>query len=366
MEASKKDLGHQLVELPAAPRSVILIHPVLAAFEKGDGSGSGQGKPTSGKRREQVRHAQRYVNLYHSHPLLYSPPFGAFHLLHNSTDRAEQSEHSTHRQRTQNYIKTLESEVVRLRGSEGDLMSENKKLSSQVDILRTALILADVPLPAGFETSTQLAQPPSLSPEMPASVSFKTDNLNHQRLHVDWTTQPYQQPAPTPAPQWPTVGLAPSASYSRQGGNPSAKPLPTLPKDFDSTYDNPLPGMASRTLDTAEVAIDFVLALEHICMPHIPHPADPPSDEPTNHALLMSTALAAQAPGPPQTNSRWSANGSMIKELLNLASAINLQGEITPVEAWHRLRQHPGFSRLDKWALEKIKGDLSASVRCCK
>ncbi|KAL8915770.1 MAG: hypothetical protein Q9172_006681 [Xanthocarpia lactea] len=285
MEASKKDPGHQLVELPAAPRQT---NSRYAASEKGDGSGSGQGKPTPGKRREQVRHAQR-----------------------------------THRQRTQNYIKTLESEVVRLRGSEGDLMSENKKLSSQVDILRTALILADVPLPAGFETSPQLAQAPPLDPEMPASVSFRTDNLNHQRLHVDWPTQPYQQPAPTPAPQWPTVGQAPNASYSRQGGNSSAKPLPTLPK------------------------------------------ADPPSDEPTNHALLMSTALTAQAPGPPQPNASWSANGSMIKELLNLASAINLQGEVTPVEAWHRLRQHPGFSRLDKWALEKIKGDLSASVRCC-
>ncbi len=109
-------------------------------------------------------------------------------------------------------------------------MSENKKLSSQVDTLRTALILADVPLPAGFETSPQLAQPPPLNPEMPASVSFRTDNLNHQRLHVDWPTQPYQQPAPTPAPQWPTVGLAPSASYSRQGGNSSVKPLPILPK----------------------------------------------------------------------------------------------------------------------------------------
>ena len=182
-----------------------------------------------------MRHAQRYVHLYHSHPLLYSPLSRAFYLLHDSTDRAEQFEHRTHRQRTQNYIKTLESEVVRLRGSEGDLMSENKKLSSQVDTLRTALILADVPLPAGFETSPQLAQPPPLNPEMPASVSFRTDNLNHQRLHVDWPTQPYQQPAPTPAPQWPAVESAPSASYSRQGVNSSAKPLPTLPKGMQKT-----------------------------------------------------------------------------------------------------------------------------------
>ncbi|KAL8777532.1 MAG: hypothetical protein Q9213_007813 [Squamulea squamosa] len=303
----------------------------LSASKGGDGPGSGQGKTTPGKRREQVRTAQR-----------------------------------THRQRTQNYIKTLESEVVRLRGSEGDLMSENKKLLNQVDILRTALILNNVPLPAGFEDSPQLAQAPLLSPELPASVSFKTDNSNHQRLHVDWPTQSYPQPAPTPGPEAPRGGLSPGNSRSQPGWNPTSKPLPILPKDFGSSFEDPLPGMASRTLDTAEVAVDFVLALEHICMPHIPHPGDQPSDDPTNHALLMSTALTARAPGPPQPSSSWSANGAMIKELLNLASAINLQGEITPVEAWHRLRQHPGFSRLDKWALEKIKGDLSTSVRCCE
>ena len=124
--------------------------------------------------------------------------------------------------------------------------------------------------------------------------------------------------------------------------------------------------MASK-LDTPEVAIDFVLALEHPCMPHLPHPSDPQSDEPTNHALLFSTPLASHAPRSFQksVDPSWTANTAMIKELLNLSSAINLEGEITPIEAWHRLRQHPGFSRLDRWAIEKIKTDLSASVRCC-
>ncbi|KAL8853336.1 MAG: hypothetical protein Q9221_001812 [Calogaya cf. arnoldii] len=302
--------------------------PTRAASKDGDGSGSGQGKTTPGKRREQVRHAQR-----------------------------------THRQRTQNYIKTLEEEVVRLRGSEGELKSENKKLSSQVNVLRTALVLADVPLPAGFEGSPQSTQLSSLGPELPASISFRTDSSNHQRLHVDWPTQSQNQSASTTAPHAPTGG-APGYSHNHGGLNPQGKPLPVLPQDFDTTYEHPPPEMASWTLDTHEVAVDFVLALEHVCMGHIPHPANAPSTEPTNHALLMSTALSAKGPGPPQLNSSWSADGSMIKDLLNLASAINLQGEITPVEAWHRLREYPGFSRLDKWAFEMIKARLSASVQC--
>lgn len=58
--------------------------------------------------------------------------------------------HRTHHQRTRNYIKTLESKVIRLRGLERDLISENKRLSNQVGVLRAALILASVLLPAGF------------------------------------------------------------------------------------------------------------------------------------------------------------------------------------------------------------------------
>ncbi|KAL8644454.1 MAG: hypothetical protein Q9226_007755 [Calogaya cf. arnoldii] len=344
--------------------------PTRAAPKDGDGSGSGQGKTTPGKRREQVRHAQRYVFLNFGFFFFIQPHIPRNPRLYISSALSKNRAYRTHRLRTQNYIKTLEEEVVRLRGSEGDLKSENKKLSSQVNALRTALVLADVPLPAGFEGSPPSTQLPSLHPELPASISFRTDSSNHQRLHVDWPTQSHNQPASTAAPHAPTGG-APGYLHSHDGLNPQGKPLPVLPQDtfipsldFNSTNENPLPEMASWTLDTHEVAVDFVLALEHVCMGHIPHPANAPSAEPTNHALLMSTALIAKGPGPPQLNSSWSADGSMIKDLLNLASAINLQGEITPVEAWHRLREYPGFSRLDKWAYEMIKARLSASVQC--
>ena len=60
----------------------------------------------------------------------------------------------------------------------------------------------------------------------------------------------------------------------------------------------------------------------------------------------------------------WTANSAIIKELLNLSSGINLEGEITPVEAWHRLRQHPEFGRLDRGAIDSLKNELSAAVQC--
>ncbi|KAL9014549.1 MAG: hypothetical protein Q9173_000804 [Seirophora scorigena] len=338
------------------------------ATDPDDPTGRSSSKTTPGKRREQVRNAQR-----------------------------------THRQRTQNYIKTLESEVLRLRGSEGDLTQANKKLQNQVDLLRTTLLSANVQLPAGFEGSPQSAQPSFPSFDMPATIAYRADNANHERLHVTWPEPPPPPPARKPLPQSPQCSQQPpdlsfevnfdsAADHSNQDWyGTSSKPLPHLPRgtlplsaltsptdanafqdtsvtplDFpNATYENPLSGMASK-LDTAEVAIDFVLALEHPCMPHLPHPSDPPSDDPSNHALLLSTPLISRAPKTyNQSETTWTANGSMIEGLLNLSSAINLEGEITPVEAWHRLRQHPGFGRLDRWAVDKIKGDLSLSVRCC-
>lgn len=116
--------------------------------------------------------------------------------------------------------------------------------------------------------------------------------------------------------------------------------------------------------DTMETAIDFVLALEHPCMPHIPY-QDPLSTDPANHMMMASTPLMARSPDPPQFNSTWTASGAIIKELLNLSSSINLEGEITPVEAWHRLHDHPDFWKLDREQIERLKHELSRSVRCC-
>lgn len=138
--------------------------------------------------------------------------------------------YSTHRQRTQNYIKTLESEVVRLRLSEATLMTERDKLEGQVNILRATLVLSNVPLPAGFEDSATPAnqtigstdQPYSSTdlptvPDMPATVSYRTDDLSHRRLHVNW-----------PLSQGQYSGFDPAHQQAFRDSS-AGKPLPTVP-----------------------------------------------------------------------------------------------------------------------------------------
>jgi len=127
---------------------------------------------------------------------------------------------------------------------------------------------------------------------------------------------------------------------------------------------NPVEAKLSASVATIEIAIDFVLALEHPCMSHIPY-GDPESTDPANHMMMASTPLVARAPEAPQVNQTWTTSGTIIKELLNLSSSINLDGEITPVEAWHRLHNHPDFWRLDRNQINDLKIELSTAVSCC-
>ena len=141
--------------------------------------------------------------------------------------------YSTHRQRTQNYIKTLESEVVRLRGSEVNLMTERDKLQGQVNILRTTLTLSNVPLPAGFKDSATAANQTLASTDqlfsstdlptaadMPATVSYRTDDLSHNRLHVNW-----------PMSQGQDIGFNETHQQAFRDSS-AGKPLPTVPTNL--------------------------------------------------------------------------------------------------------------------------------------
>ena len=97
-------------------------------------------------------------------------------------------------------------------------------------------------------------------------------------------------------------------------------------------------------------------------MSHIPC-GDPESTD--HHIMMASTPLIARAPVTPHVNQSWTTSGAIIKELLNLSSSINLEGEITPVEAWHRLHGHPDFWRLGRNQINDLKNELSTAVRCC-
>lgn len=98
----------------------------------------------------------------------------------------------THRQRTQNYIKTLESEVIRLRESETNLISERERLQAHIELLKSTIVSANLPLPSasGAQESASAQSQPLVDFSMPATISYSTDELAHERLHVQWPSRP--------------------------------------------------------------------------------------------------------------------------------------------------------------------------------
>ena len=91
-------------------------------------------------------------------------------------------------------------------------MQERDKLQGQVDNLRTTIILSNIPLPEGIEDIPTSSPPPRpLSDlEMPATVSYANDALDHPRLHV---TFPQRQEPSSQAMDYPTQTYPLSSPY---------------------------------------------------------------------------------------------------------------------------------------------------------
>jgi hypothetical protein len=81
------------------------------------------------------------------------------------------------------------------------------------------------------------------------------------------------------------------------------------------------------------------------------------------HALTMQAALLAQAPNLGQQSS-WELPAIELDRLLSLSSALDLSGEVTPVQAWSRIRSHPGFYRLTPWGLQALTQAIAEKIGC--
>jgi len=129
-------------------------------------------------------------------------------------------------------------------------------------------------------------------------------------------------------------------------------------------------GRGNLVSDDYQTGIDFVLQLEHPCMPHV-HPDRLPhmihnATDPNGHVLTASISLIQQYDDPNgvKPGASWTVTPNEIERLLHLSSSLRLEGEITPVEAWKRISSHPGFASLSQENFEAMKGELKALVTC--
>ena len=138
-------------------------------------------------------------------------------------------------------------------------------------------------------------------------------------------------------------------------------------------------------LDTAQVAVDFVLALERPCLAHHPLDFDDLNTDSSGHSLMLQSPLLSHQPNRSQATSssasthpttqatsvgtsssrpKWSVPAFEIEKLFNLSGRLSLEGELTPIEAWQRIRKHPGFPAMKNDQLETMRDVLLSNVKC--
>lgn len=91
---------------------------------------------------------------------------------------------STHRERTQNYMKALEKEVVRLREVESRMVGEKDALQARVGALEHTLSLHAIPIPTTSDNDLTASIDRSLR-EQTANVTLRNDSPNGRALSVE-------------------------------------------------------------------------------------------------------------------------------------------------------------------------------------
>lgn len=119
-------------------------------------------------------------------------------------------------------------------------------------------------------------------------------------------------------------------------------------------------------LDKSQVGIDFVLALEQPCLPH--HGGASTAGPSAGHSMMMLTPIMARSPPTTSTSlpvgTKWNVPAIELEKLLAFSERLILEEEITPVQAWQRIRFHDKFNLLTPTALASLQTALLLEVQC--
>ncbi|GAB1313388.1 hypothetical protein MFIFM68171_03598 [Madurella fahalii] len=293
----------------------------------------------------------------------------------------------TYRLRKEQYTKSLENEVGRLRAIETDLVHETKHLRSTIQMLGNLLAesglyvnLSPILAREGTEREPNAGPPCHRSPSEGHHVE--------ERAHPDLSRARHTGAGAAAVPSEPWSTLCSKGPSLRDG--PSTRPespqdtwltglrnnhLVFLDPNVPVSTDHYVPAATSRhrgvrlgDLDPTTVGMEFVLALEEPCLGHIHGDPDNP-EQPNGHALTVSSQLLfLPSPSPPDAkdlrDARAKAPAPILDRLLALSSSLTLEDEVTPVQAWNRIRSQPQFDQLRIDRLQSLTKELGEVVKC--
>jgi hypothetical protein len=289
---------------------------------------------------------------------------------------------SKHRERKETYIKSLEQQVLQLLDHQNTAAVEKRALEEENAMLRRLLEQNGIAIPG---QAAGLGQPATVSVlDMPSGlqrlqVTMPESNLDYL---AGFDTSFSSAPRDSSSPQSIDVEVSAHSDFdipAARSGAPAVPPpafqtrLPSEsvqihpPSTLQDLTGSTLPSVRQPIphpdgLDAAQIGIDFVLALEYPCLEHT-RPS-PDAGGSSGHALTAQAPLLTHAPLPLQPASSWTIPAVEIERLLNLSSHLNLPGELTPVQAWARIRSYPGFEKLNLDQLEILKLALLKEIQC--
>ncbi|KAF2825152.1 hypothetical protein CC86DRAFT_325049 [Ophiobolus disseminans] len=270
----------------------------------------------------------------------------------------------THRERKLAYTKSLENEVIQLRANEARILQETKALYSEISMLRNVLNQNSIPIPNVRLQSPEEAQNDNRLDTQLFNLSIQKpqSKQDHQRITVHRNVSNNNE-------RWresTTAGDSTNNIANASNSSNFTHPVSTLneaPRVITRPSATPV-----EESDITAIGMDFVLTLESPCLSHNV-PAN--HDASTGHALTASAALLHHHPAPLEQRLQssqkvaWEVPAAGIEQLLQLSASVPLfEGELTPVQAWDRVRRHPEFGKLEVERLERMKYTLLKAVKC--
>ena len=275
----------------------------------------------------------------------------------------------THRERKEFYIKNIEAEVVKLR--EKDFAHEQVVigLKRKISELNKILVANGIPVPPNLfniespQATITLRMQDGVQ-NVKATLPKVNTAQNQTRMHVDMV--PSSSATATNSEMLDLMGTPEKMRLT-----PARQLPPTLQAERSPPKGQTI--AHPHGLDDAQVAIDFVLDLERPCLTH--HGPEIHNGDFNGHTLMVQTPIMASSSTPrPVYNLKhggtlpygttWTVPAVEVERLLNLSSRLSLEGELTPIEAWQRIKQHPCFATLDRERLQQLKTVLVPEVHC--
>jgi hypothetical protein len=285
-----------------------------------------------------------------------------------------------HRERKETYIKSLEQQVLQLLNQQATAADEKRAVNTENTMLKELLAQHGIPIPSdvgGLGPTAQISildvpggqqrlqvTMPEIGPDYFAG--FGTPRFSIPRD----TSSPESLDAEMEALSSDVPSISPPAIQTRLPGegvqtHSSATPQAMLTEKIlppSPAYVPHQPISHPHGLDAPQVGIDFVLALENPCLHHTRDNLE--STESYGHILTTNAPLLTQRPRIAEPTSSWTIPAAEIERLLNLSSQLNLAGELTPVQAWSRIRCYPGFEKLNRVRLETLERALLEEIQC--